>query len=123
MRGLDIIGADRGALKSAVVGVQQRLQRTTAADAGLLVCAAIGAVIGAYLWRDHRVLGGLGGLAVGTAVSNLASDNPMTAVSNVACAGAGVVAALAWKRHPALGFAGASIGTGVVLSPLTQEKE
>jgi hypothetical protein len=80
-------------------------------------------VLGAVFWKKHRVLGFLGGSAVGTSAYTLATGNKILgygrarAVANLGMVGASVGGSLIWKKHPILGYiAGGFVGS-IATSP------
>lgn len=79
--------------------------------------AAAGA--GAGYWygkkHHHKWLGLLGGMAVGGSIVPLVSgENRADAIVHMGAAGAGVVASLRWKKHPAWGYILGSVGGSIV---------
>lgn len=65
----------------------------------------IGAVAGGLLWRDHRVLGVIGGASLGRNIPALLDERDRKwALCNLSSTGAGVAGSLLWKEHPVWGF-------------------
>lgn len=88
-----------------------------AVDAAFLLADLAGAVAGAVLWKQHRVLGFLaGGSAVGGAISLVRGRVGSAALTMVPTA-AGVAASLYWPKHPALGFILGHVGGSAVTVP------
>jgi hypothetical protein len=79
-----------------------------------------GAIAGAFLWEDHRVLGFFGGGALGANVMPIVKGtnglyDRRTALCAVGAVGVGVGASLGWRKHPVLGYLGGGIGAAVAL--------
>lgn len=72
-----------------------------------------GAFVGHRMFkRSHPVLGIIGGFDLGVNARPLAvgsSDERKRAMYNLALGGAGIGASVAWKKHPALGYAAGSV--------------
>ena len=75
-----------------------------------------GGVLGGYLWKDHRVLGFLGGATVAECLPSLLDETTRKqAVSSLAIQGVAIGGSLAWKGHPILGYvAGMLVGGAIV---------
>lgn len=106
--GLSIVGAGPKSLYST---------EKHAFIAGLVTAAA-----GAFLWKKHRVLGGLVGFASGDALYTLVKEPEQRATAFVALAAtsAAAYASLKWKKHPALGYIGASVAASILAEPLAK---
>lgn len=72
---------------------------------------------GYFFWKKHRVLGLIGGLAVGSSAYPAATGKIPTALATVAVTGAGIGLSLKWKRHPALGYIGGAVGASAIALP------
>ena len=76
---------------------------------------AIGAVAGAYLWDRHRVLGALGGFALGRNVPALFGGDRRLALCNLAVVGAAVAASIYVPGHPVLALLGGGLVAGTAI--------
>lgn len=113
---VDLLGAVAPAAGPAA---QAMTKQKSSADMGkalthsLLPGLAVGAA-GAYFWRKHRVLGFLGGSALGAVAYPLyKGEDRAKAGLCLGAVGAGVFASLKWKKHPALGYVGAAAAVGL----------
>jgi hypothetical protein len=72
-----------------------------------LVVPAVGAVVGYTMWKKHPVLGALAGLGVAqTAYGWYKGEDHKELLSGLAVDAVGIVAALKYKRQPALAYVG-----------------
>ncbi len=85
--------------------------------AGLaLIPSVVGAAAGAYVWKKHRILGGIAGMSVAPNVLRLIkSGERVKALCSIGATGVGVMGSLKWKRHPILGFVAGEV-VGLVAS-------
>lgn len=86
----------------------------------------IGAAAGALLWKEHRVLGLLGGLAAGSAVpSLLVKEERVDALCRLGVATLATVGSLSMPKHPVVGFVlGSVLGVaGSALVPGSKEHD
>lgn len=76
---------------------------------------ALGAVAGAIVWKEHRVLGLVAGASVGRNLPALLKPElRRLATVNLGVTGTAVLGSLALKGHPVVGFlGGALIGGGI----------
>ena len=93
---------------------KQEVQRA-AADLG--GSAALG-IIGALLWRDHRVLGFLGASALGHSAFSVASKDYVGALGTIGTTTAGIGGSLLWKNHPILGFLVGEVAGNAVMAAI-----
>ena len=64
-----------------------------------------GAVAGAFLWRNHRALGLIGGASVGRNLPALLHPTDRKiALTNMAVTGTAIFSSLSLPRHPRIGF-------------------
>jgi len=88
-------------------------EKLTAGKAALAIVPGVGGgVLGSYLWKKHRVLGFLGGHAVGSVVYPMIrnhGNDRRKALAQLGVEGMGIGGALAWKKHPVLGWLGGVI--------------
>ena len=116
---MDVLGAAATATVPAQPAFKKALsQRTLDSETVMysMIPGLVAAGAGAFLWKKHRVLGALGGFALGAAVSPVAKDEDRTKVlCGVGATGLGIFASLKWKKHPVLGYIGGAIA-GTVLS-------
>lgn len=76
-----------------------------------------GAAAGAYLWKKHRWLGGIGGASLGRNAQDLLHPAQRTAaMCNLGVTGAGVAGSMLFKKHPVIGFVLGFLGGGLALS-------
>jgi len=83
---------------------------------GVLVPAVALGVVGALVWKQHRVLGALGGFAVGGSVYPIAKGQYVRGVEGLVPTAVGIGLSLKWKKHPAWGFVLGSLGAGFALA-------
>jgi hypothetical protein len=83
-------------------------------------------ILGAFLWKNHRVLGFFGGGHLGASVYPMINGEPVRALVGLGVGGAGVAGSLAWKNHPfwgyVLGSLGASALSAIIPSKYTERK-
>lgn len=80
-----------------------------------LATGAGGIAVGALLWRNHRVLGGISGFAIGSNLPGLLNEKTrFTALCGIAQGGAGIAGTRLLPKRPGLGFAIGYLGTRVV---------
>ncbi len=65
---------------------------------------AIGAAAGAVLWKQHRVLGAVGGASLGRNIPALFGSMRRHAMVNMSTTGAGVLGSLLFRNSPIVGF-------------------
>jgi hypothetical protein len=104
--------------KAAVDETMGRLKKWGVTSAAPSLVAA---VVGAVVWKQHRVLGFLGGAAAGANAYALATgDNGVygrgPAAGLMAAAGAGVGLSLYWKKHSFWGYVLGHMGASTVVS-------
>lgn len=65
----------------------------------------VGAAAGAFLWKKHRWLGGIGGASLGrNAMSVLDPAQRKEALCNLGITSAGIIGSLTVPKHPVIGF-------------------
>ena len=70
------------------------------------ILTAVGAAVGAYLWKQHRVLGALGGASLGRNLPAVLTHDRYNALYNMAVTGVAIMGARTYQKHPVYGFAG-----------------
>jgi hypothetical protein len=83
-----------------------------------LVPAVIGGIFGGVFWKQHRVLGVLGGIAAGGAIYPIAKGEAGTVVRDIVPTAAGIYGSLKWRAHPAWGFILPDLGANIALSAI-----
>lgn len=94
-----------------------------------VIPGVIGGALGALVFKKHRVLGLLGGHALGSTAYQLYrndGDDREIALYRLGIEGAGIAGALAFKKHRALGWIGgvasaAAVSTFIPGSPVRYE--
>ena len=102
---------------TAVSTAATRKQEVQRAAANLGGSAALG-IIGALLWRDHRVLGFLGASALGHSAFSVASKDYAGAVGTFGTTAAGIGGSLLWKNHPILGFLVGEVAGNTIMAAI-----
>lgn len=113
----DVLGAEAmvapkaGGLTKFLTSARDQVPADIKDGTGTLV----GAVVGALLWRDHRVLGALAGASVGrNAPALIKGDQRRMAVCNLGITGAATIGALTLRRNPVVGFVLGWLGGGAL---------
>jgi hypothetical protein len=91
-------------------------QSSTKSKALAILPGAGGAVVGAYWWKKHRVLGALVGHALGSNAKPLYDGDRKHALCQMGAEGAAVAGSLYWKKHPILGWIAGGLAGSVALS-------
>lgn len=92
-----------GATVAPTTPMSDKWKKLKACGAKVGVGTAVGAGLGYYGWKKHRVLGALAGAAVGVEAAGVACGVGVDwrlVASNVGA----VVGSLNWRRHPVLGY-------------------
>jgi len=111
---------------AALVRTDAGSKAPTVKDAAVAVVPGVlGGAVGAYAWKNHRILGFLVGHAVASTVHPLVTGKKRKeAMFQLGVEGAGIAGALAWKKHPFFGWlAGGVAGmlaTGLIKSSPTR---
>lgn len=122
---MHVLGAVSPAAPAAVnlVKMPAEKARVTAGKLALysLLPGAAAGVLGALVWKKHRVLGFLGASAVGVSVYPMVRGSGPTRLA-VGCyvgeVGASVAGSLMWKKHPILGYLGGGLVGSVATIPI-----
>lgn len=122
-RRADLAIGDAGASSPALTHSASDEKSTPALE---IAPGVVSGIAGAFVWKEHRVLGFLAGHAIGASavpfIRNEGNDR-RAALCQLGIEGAGVAGALGWKKHPILGWfaggiAGAIASAFVVGSPM-----
>lgn len=74
-----------------------------------------GAAAGAFLWKEHRILGAIGGASLGRNIPALfVGAQRGAALRNLSTTAGGIIGSLLIPVHPALGFAAGLVAVGLV---------
>lgn len=96
----EIVGRDNS-ISTFVRGMGDK-PRTDVKDG---IGTVIGAATGAVLWKEHRVLGAIGGASLGRNLPALLSSSTRRfALCNMGVTSAGVVGSMLFKNSPIVGF-------------------
>jgi hypothetical protein len=121
-RAADIVAAlappPRDGAPDALARLEREQQPALNASAMSLLPWVGGGAVGAYLWKDHRVLGFLAGGALASTVGPIYKGGPerRRALARLGIDAAGILGSLKFQKHPILGWIGGVLAGSIVAS-------